>query len=268
MGNKFMKLPEWWKSNTPYKIMDCVEGMKSIPDGVVDFIITDPPYGLGGGYVCRSGKGKVFDEKWDGFEDMKNITKDWLIEAKRVLKDEGTIMVSGTHHNYPYIGYYMKELGFYIINDIVWVKPNPPPTLQHNKFCQSTEIILWARKGDRHYFNYEYARSKQKNEKQAKNVVEYSVADEGRRLHPTQKPSSLWKHLIKVATKEKAIVLDPFLGSGTTIKVCNKIMRIGLGFEIEPDYEKMIIDRDEYLKGGFMPPISTIDSIWEDRWGE
>ena len=206
-----MMLPEWWKSDKPYKIMDCIEGMKQMPEGVVDLIITDPPYGLGGGYVCRSGKGEVFDEKWDGFEDMKNITKKWLTEAKRVMKKEGTIMVSGTHHNYPYIGYYMKELGFYIINDIIWIKPNPPPTLQHNKFCQSTEIILWARKGDRHYFDYEYARSRQKgpngrlNKKQAKNVVENTVPDEGNRLHPTQKPTSIWEHHKKVATKEKAI---------------------------------------------------------------
>lgn len=216
--------------------MDCLEGMKKIPDGVVDFILTDPPYGLAGGYVCRSGKGKVFAEDWDSEDDMKDITLEWLTEAKRVLKDTGTVMVSGTHHSYPFVAYFLKKLGFYIINDIVWVKPNPPPSMHHSKFCGATETIIFARKGDKHFFDYEKAK-KLNGGKQAKNVLYYSVTDDdGERLHPTQKPARLWEHLLLVATKPGDIVLDPFLGSGTTIKVCRQHGRIGYGFELSDKY--------------------------------
>jgi DNA modification methylase len=248
----------WWNkiSNELYCIDDCISGMKKIPDGVVDFILTDPPYGLAGGYVCRSGKGEVFAEDWDSEDDMKDITVDWLTEAKRILKENGTIMVSGTHHNYPIVAYYMKQLGFYIINDIIWIKPNPPPLMHRSKFCPATETIIFARKGKKHYFNYEKSISLYKkmrddcsygrdsSEVQAKNVLYYSATDDdGKRLHPTQKPTRLWEHLLLVATKPGDIVLDPFLGSGSTIKVCRQHNRIGYGFELNPEYENIIRDR-------------------------
>ena len=257
-----MKTPIWWRHDKPYKIMDCLVGLKDIPSKQVNFILTDPPYGLGGGYVCRSGKGEIFDEEWDGFEDMKKITPLWLGESKRILKDNGTIMVSGTHHNYPIIAYYLKELGFYIINDIIWVKPNPPPTMHQSKLCPSTETIIWARKGDTHYFDYDMAK-KLNDGKQGKNVLYYTAqADIGDRLHPTQKPTNLWEHLLLIGTREKDIVLDPFLGSGTTILVAKKHNRIGLGFEIDKEMEinieKRIMISFEGEKDGFKK-LESID---------
>lgn len=265
-----MRFPEWWKSEKPYKIMDCIDGFKSVPDKSIDFILTDPPYGLGGGFVCRSGKGEIFEEEWDDYKEMKKMTPLWLSEAKRVLKDDGSIMVSGTFHSYPFVAYYLKELGFYIINDIIWVKPNPPPTLHHTKLCQSTETIIWARKGKKHYFNYIEARRRPENgspNKQARNIYECSVNEDiGDRLHPTQKPTQLWEYLLSIATKRGDIVLDPFLGSGTTILVSKIVGRVGLGFEID---EKMgdVIDYRinlsyEAEKDGFLKNRLSLDSLW------
>jgi len=264
-----MKLPSWWDNVQPYKIIDCMEGFKSIPNGSVNFILTDPPYGLGGGFVCRSGKGKIFDENWDEYKEMKRMTPLWLSEAKRVLKDDGSIMVSGTFHNYPFVSYYLKELGFYIINDIIWIKPNPPPTLHRTKLCQSTETIIWARKGKKHYFNYEEARRRSNNgnpNKQARNIFKCSANEIGERFHPTQKPLQLWEYLLSISTRKDDIVLDPFLGSGTTILATKILGRIGLGFEIDEEMRNIINYRInlsfEGEKDGFLKSNINIDDVW------
>jgi site-specific DNA-methyltransferase (adenine-specific) len=240
-----------------YEIGDCIDLMKKIESGSVDLILTDPPYGLAGGYVCRSGKGEVFSEEWDEFEDMVELTKKWIPEAKRILKPNGTIMVSGTYHSYPYIAYFLKQNKFYIINDIIWVKPSPQPLLHKSKLRPSTETIIWARKGDKHYFDYEYAMI-QNDCKQAGNIVNFNTKDEffkRDRDHPTQKPSKLWEYLIKISTKRGDTILDPFLGSGTTLLTCSMTGRNGIGFEIDPGMEPIIkknIELAEMRLEGFL----------------
>jgi site-specific DNA-methyltransferase (adenine-specific) len=216
---------------------DALEILKRLETKSVNLIFADPPYNLSGeNYLtCKSGKMVKCDKgSWDQIENIHEFNKKWLEECVRVLKDDGTIWVSGTLHNHPSIGVILKQLSLWIINDIIWFKPNAPPLIQKNRFTPSTELIWVASKSKRYYFNYEMA-VRLANGKQMRNLWEIPT-ERHKTLHPTEKPERLLERIILIGSKERDIILDPFMGSGTTGVVAKRLDRDFIGIEINDNY--------------------------------
>lgn len=215
------------------------------PDGLFDMIFADPPYFLSnGGITCHAGKMvKVDKGEWDksrGPELNHEFNTEWLRRCQRVLKPNGTIWVSGTQHVIFSVGYAMQQLGFKILNDITWEKPNPPPNLSCRYFTHSTETILWAAKSEKskHCFNYQDMRQ-ENGGKQMKTVWTFPAPSKREKLmgkHPTQKPISLIKLCVRASTNPGDLVLDPFMGSGTTGVASVSAGRRFVGVDLDPTY--------------------------------
>ncbi len=223
---------------------DCLEVMDAMaarhPDGCVDLIFADPPYFLSnGGITCHGGRMvKVDKGAWDksrGAEENHNFNREWLRRCQALLKPNGTLFVSGTHHVIFSVGFALQELGLKLLNQITWQKPNPPPNLACRCFTHSTETVLWAAKNEhsRHVFNY--ADMKRANGgKQMKDVWNFTAPKPGeKRLgkHPTQKPMILVERIILAASQPGDLVMDPFLGSGTTAIAAALLGRKCIGIE-------------------------------------
>lgn len=228
---------------------DCLEVMDTLlakhPDGVFDMIFADPPYFLSnGGITCHAGKMvKVDKGAWDksrGAEENHNFNTEWLRRCQALLKPNGTLWVSGTHHVIFPIGFAMQPLGMKMLNQVTWQKPNPPPNLACRYFTHFTETVLWAAKDgkSRHHFNY--ADMKRINgDKQMKGVWTFTAPKSDERTlgkHPTQKPVALLERIILSSTNPGDCVLDPFLGSGTTALACTLFARRFVGIERERTY--------------------------------
>jgi site-specific DNA-methyltransferase (adenine-specific) len=223
---------------------DSLEILKRLDEENFDMIFADPPYFLSNdGITCKNGKvSSVNKGDWDkskGFYENYKFTKEWLSLCRRVMKNNATIWVSGTMHIIYIVGFAMQELGFKILNDIVWYKKNPPPNISCRYFTHSTEIILWAKKDSKskHYFNYELMK-KLNYGKQMKNLWEIlppSTEEKKFGKHPTQKPLALLDRIIKASTKENDLILDPFCGSSTTgvAAVLNNRKYVGIDNNIE-----------------------------------
>lgn len=207
---------------------DSLALMQNLPEDCVDCVWTDPPYLLSNdGITCVAGRMvKVNKGEWDrsrGIDLDHEFNRTWLAACHRILKPGGSMWVSGTLHVYLSVGMAMQQLGFRILNDIVWEKPAPPPNLGCRCFTHSTEILLWATKAkkggkDRHKFHYE-AMKAENGGKQMKNVWRFSTpTDEEKRFgkHPTQKPTALIARCLRATTDPGDLVLDPFTGSGST----------------------------------------------------
>lgn len=225
------KIPLYYKSGE----INLIEGnmfdiLKNIKRESVDVIFADPPYFLSNdGITCKSGKMvSVNKGRWDKIDSGTNninekhkFNRRWIRLCKRVLKENGTIWISGTLHNIYSIGMALEQEGFKIINNITWQKTNPPPNLACRCFTHSTETILWARKDlkkTKHLFNYELIKEKN-NGKQMKDVWQGSLTKKTEKtegMHPTQKPEYLLENIIASSTEPGYIVLDPFCGSGTS----------------------------------------------------
>ncbi|MFM7182788.1 MAG: DNA-methyltransferase [Verrucomicrobiales bacterium] len=222
------------------------------PEGVFDAIFADPPYFLSnGGITCQAGKMvKVDKGDWDqsrGPDLNHAFNLEWLKRCQRLLKPDGTLWVSGTHHVIFSIGFAMQQLGMKVLNDIAWEKPNPPPNLSCRYFTHSTETILWAARDakSRHLFNYQAMR-KANGGKQMKSVWKLSAASAGEKRggkHPTQKPLALIQRIILASTKPGDHVLDPFSGSGTTAVACRRLGRVCTSIELDTAYNKLAIQR-------------------------
>jgi len=222
------------------KLGDCLELIKELPNESVDLIFADPPYNLSGknSLTVKSGKPVKCDKgEWDKLGDLYNFTKKWIGECVRVLKPTGTIWVSGTLHNYPTVNIVLKEYKMWIINDVIWYKPNAPPLLSKNRFVPSTETIWVASKTKRYFFNYNKAKELNRG-KQMRNLWVIN-AERHKTKHPTEKPEELLKRIILIGSKVGDTVLDPFLGSGTTGVVCKLLNRNFIGMEINPEYFKI-----------------------------
>ena len=225
---------------------DCLKIMGKLyednPNGLVDCIWTDPPYFLSNdGISCQAGKVvSVNKGDWDksmGLQENHIFNKKWLLLCQKLLKKDGTIWVSGTHHVIYSIGFAMQELGFKILNEITWEKPNPPPNLSCRYFTHSTETIIWAAKTEKskHLFNYELMKNINKG-KQMKTVWQFlppSNMEKTYGKHPTQKPLKLVERCLLASTKKESLVLDPFMGSGTTGVVSKMLKRNFIGIEKE-----------------------------------
>jgi len=222
------------------------------PDGCFDCIFADPPYFLSnGGITCHAGKMvKVDKGDWDkskGPELNHEFNTEWLRRCQRVLKPNGTLWVTGTHHVIFSVGYAMQQLGMKILNDIAWEKPNPPPNLSCRYFTHSTETILWAAKNEksRHTFNYKLMRAHADN-KQMKTVWRLkspATVEKKHGKHPTQKPLALIERCLLASTNAGEFVLDPFLGGGTTAVAGIRTGRKVLGIEAEEKHMALSVAR-------------------------
>jgi len=219
---------------------DALQLLKEVESQSIDLIFADPPYNLSNEnhLTCKSGKMAVCDKgSWDQIDDIHAFNRDWLKECVRILKDEGTIWISGTLHNHPSVGVILKELHLWIINDIVWFKPNAPPLMQRNRFVPSTELIWLAAKSKKYYFNYQMAK-RLGNGKQMRNLW-VMQAERHKTHHPTEKPEKLLERIVLIGSKEGDTILDPFMGSGTTGVVAKYLNRNFVGIEISDTYFDM-----------------------------
>ena len=248
---------KYYYDNDTFKLIlgDSLAELKKIEPKSIDMIFADPPYFLSGdGITCSAGKMvSVKKGNWDekiGIKEKHNFNKKWIRVCKRVLKDNGTIWISGTMHNIYSIGVALEEEGFKIINNITWKKLNPPPNISCRAFVHSTETILWAKKdikNVKHKFNYDVMK-KLNGGKQMKDVWETSLTKPSEKKfgkHPTQKPIALLEKIILASTDENDLILDPFNGSGTTGIVADKLKRRYIGIDKEKKYLDLTIKRKE-----------------------
>ncbi len=238
---------------------DCVEVMKSIPSASVDLIFADPPYNLQLTHALRRpDKSEVVGVRhdWDRFDDFDSydlFTHEWLAEARRVLKDHGSIWVIGSYHNIYRVGSMMQDEGFWILNDVVWRKTNPMPNFRGTRLANAHETLIWAAKQTtRSGYRFNYRTLKSLNDglqMRSDWVMPICHGDErckfadGTTAHPTQKPLSLLRRVLLTATEENDLVLDPFFGTGTTGVACTQLGRNFIGIEADEDYVALARDR-------------------------
>ena len=235
----------------------CVEVLNRLPEKSVDLIFADPPYNLQlQQELWRPNMTRVdaVDDEWDqfgSFEAYDDFTSTWLSACRRVLKDTGTIWVIGSYHNIYRVGAIMQDLGFWFLNDIVWVKTNPMPNFRGVRFTNAQETLLWASrsKGTRYTFNH-HAMKALNDDLQMRSDWNLPICSGGERLrvngekaHSTQKPEALLYRVILAASNPGDVVLDPFFGSGTTGAVAKKLHRHWIGIEREPRYVEIAQQR-------------------------
>jgi site-specific DNA-methyltransferase (adenine-specific) len=231
---------------------DCLELLAQIPESTVDLVFADPPYFLSnGGITCHAGRMvSVNKGAWDksrGPDLNHEFNRAWLAACQRVLKPNGGIWVSGTAHVIHSVGFAMQQLGFKLLNDISWVKPNPPPNLSCRYFTHATETIIWAAKNSksRHTFNYKLMKEANRG-KQMKSVWEIYPPESWEKKfgkHPTQKPVALLERILLASSNEGDLVLDPFSGSGTTLLAAFRLRRHALGCELSAEFLTLSLRR-------------------------
>jgi len=226
---------------------------RAMPESV-DMIFADPPYFLSNnGITCNSGKMVLVNKgEWDksrGFNKNYEFVKKWLSLCQNVLKKDGTIWVSGTSHIIYSIGFAMQELGFKILNDIIWYKINPPPNLSCRYFTHSTETVIWAArdKNSHHFFNYRIMKEINggKQMKNLWNILPPGKDEKKFGKHPTQKPIQLLDRIIKASTRDGDLVLDPFCGSSTTGVAAIENNRKYIGIDMSEEYLSLSVKRIE-----------------------
>jgi len=246
-----------------------LEILKKIPDKTFDLVFADPPYNLQiGKKLKRPDDSKVngVNDKWDQFKDFNdydNFCKLWLTESKRVLKDNGSIWVIGTYHNIFRLGYHIQNIGFWILNDVIWKKNNPMPNFRGTRFTNAHETLIWASKNKKSKYTFNYQSLKCLNDDlQMRSDWTLPICSgnerikkNGKKVHSTQKPESLLHRILLASTNKGDFVFDPFLGTGTTAAVAKKLGRNYFGIENEKKYfktakqrlEKTIKMEDHYL---------------------
>jgi len=221
---------------------DCLEILAAIPEGCVDLIFADPPYFLSNnGITCHAGKMvSVNKGDWDrsrGADANHEFNRAWLAACQRVLKPNGAIWVSGTSHTIHSVGFAMQQLGYKLLNDISWVKPNPPPNLSCRYFTHATETIIWAAKSksSKHTFDYKLMKevNRGKQMKSVWNILPPTREEKRFGKHPAQKPVALLERILLASSNQGDLVLDPFMGSGTTLLTAFRLRRHAFGCEME-----------------------------------
>ncbi len=230
---------------------DCTEMLRLLPPASVHAIFADPPYNLQlRGELRRPDDSLVdaVDDDWDRFADFgayDRFTRDWLTECRRVLRKDGTIWVIGAYHNVFRLGTALQDLGFWILNDVIWRKANPMPNFRGRRFTNAHETLIWAARGQdsRHRFNYAAMKALNDDVQMRSDwfiplcTGQERLRDEGgNKLHPTQKPEALLHRVILACTAPGEVILDPFLGTGTTAAVARRLGRRFIGIEREEPY--------------------------------
>src|ERR1700688_2171655 len=231
---------------------DCLEELARLPDRSVDLVFADPPYNLQlGGDLLRPDNSKVdaVDDDWDqfaSFEAYDEFTRAWLGACRRVLKPDGSLWVIGSYHNIFRVGATLQDLGFWILNDVIWRKTNPMPNFRGRRFTNAHETLIWAARepNARGYtFNYEALKAGNDDVQVRSDwTIPLCTGEErlrtpdGKKLHPTQKPEALLARILLAASRPGDLVLDPFLGSGTTGALAKRLGRRFIGIEREAKY--------------------------------
>ncbi|MDF7776334.1 site-specific DNA-methyltransferase [Sphingomonas sp. AOB5] len=231
-------------------MQDCIEAMRSLPAKSIDCIFADPPYNLQlGGDLARPDGSHVdaVTNDWDKFASLsvyEQFTRAWLAEARRILKDDGTIWVIGSYHNIFKVGSAIQDLGFWILNDIIWRKANPMPNFKGTRFTNAHETMIWASMGEKARYTFNYRTMKTLNDElQMRSDWEFPICGgperlkaNGVKVHPTQKPEALLYRVLLASTQPGDVVLDPFFGTGTTGAVAKRLGRRWIGIERENVY--------------------------------
>jgi site-specific DNA-methyltransferase (adenine-specific) len=236
---------------------DCVEILASLPERSVDLVFADPPYNLQLQQELRRPNMTRVDgveDAWDrfgSFAEYDAFTRAWLQACRRVLKDTGTLWVIGSYHNVYRVGAILMDLGYWILNDVVWAKVNPLPNFRGVRFTNAHETLLWAQKqkGARYTFNY-HAMKAMNDDLQMRSVWELGLCIGKERLtvagskaHSTQKPEALLYRVILASSNPGDVVLDPFFGTGTTGAVAKRLHRRWIGIERDPEYIRIARER-------------------------
>ena len=238
---------------------NCINELKKVPEKSFDLIFADPPYNLQiGKKLKRPDDTEVngVKDKWDqfkSFEEYDNFSKEWLTECKRVLKDNGTIWVIGSYHNIFRLGYHIQNIGYWILNDVIWKKNNPMPNFRGTRFTNAHETLIWASKNKNSKYTFNYQSVKCLNDdlqmRSDWNLPICSgserIKKNGKKVHSTQKPESLLYRVLLASTNKGDFVFDPFLGTGTTAITAKKMGRNYFGIEKEKKYFKIAKQRLE-----------------------
>ncbi len=229
---------------------DCLKELKKIPDKTFDLVFADPPYNMQiGEKLTRPDSSKVngVNDKWDQFNSFNhydNFCKSWLSECKRILKDNGSIWVIGSYHNIFRLGFHLQNLGFWLLNDVIWRKNNPMPNFRGTRFTNAHETLIWASKSKKSKYTFNYQSLKCLNDDlQMRSDWKLPICNgkerlkrNGKKIHSTQKPEALLHRIILATTKKGDRVIDPFLGTGTTAVVSKKLGRNYFGIEKDKKY--------------------------------
>ena len=233
--------------------------MGRLPTASIDCVFADPPYNLQlGGDLSRPDGSRVdaVDDEWDKFASFKaydDFTRAWLTEAKRILKPNGSLWVIGSYHNIFRVGAILQDLGFWVLNDIVWRKANPMPNFKGTRFTNAHETLIWASTGEKARYTFNYRTMKTLNDElqmRSDWVLPICGGPErikrnGTKAHPTQKPEALLYRVMLATTNKGDVVLDPFFGTGTTGAVAKRLGREWIGIEREQDYIAVAKERIE-----------------------
>lgn len=255
---------------------DSIDVMNALPEKCVDLIFADPPYNLQlAGSLIRPDSSPVdavtdLWDQFDSFAEYDSFTRAWLTAARRVLKESGTIWVIGSYHNIYRVGAILMDLGYWILNDIVWIKSNPMPNMKGTRFCNAQETLLWAkRSGEQSRYTFHYQSVKAGNEDRQMRSDWYiplctggeRIKKDGRKAHTTQKPEALLHRVIETTSNPGDIVLDPFCGTGTTAAVAHKLGRRFITVDREPEYVRIALERvaqtKPYPRGAELPLIGA-----------
>ncbi|MCU0838566.1 MAG: site-specific DNA-methyltransferase [Rhodospirillales bacterium] len=248
---------------------DCIEVMPQLPAASVDMVFADPPYNLQlQGELYRPNQSRVdgVDDGWDRFEDFEaydRFTTLWLAAARRLLKPDGTLWVIGSYHNIFRVGTILQNLGFWILNDIVWRKTNPMPNFRGRRFTNAHETLIWCARDQHSRYRFNYQAMKNLNDElqmRSDWLIPLCTGPErlkveGRKAHATQKPEALLHRTILAATVVGDLVLDPFFGSGTTGAVALQLGRRYLGIEKEPAYVRLALERIGQVRSEAPPDL-------------
>ncbi len=242
---------------------DCIELMRMLPPASVHCIFADPPYNLQlRGELRRPDDSLVdgVDEEWDRFTDFAAydaFTREWLTECRRLLRKDGTLWVIGAYHNIFRIGSILQDLDFWVLNDVIWRKANPMPNFRGRRFTNAHETLIWAARGRdaRYRFNYQAMKSLNDDIQMRSDwFIPLCTGEErlknlhGLKLHPTQKPEALLHRIMLASTIEGDIILDPFLGTGTTAAVAKRLNRHFIGIERHPAYVEAALGRLRHVR--------------------
>ncbi|MEO0392905.1 MAG: site-specific DNA-methyltransferase [Pseudomonadota bacterium] len=249
--------------------------MNAMPAQSVDMVFADPPYNLQlRGELARPDHSRVdgVDEAWDRFDDLAaydRFTTEWLTAAKRVLKPNGTLWVIGSYHNIFRVGASLQDIGYWILNDVIWRKTNPMPNFRGRRFTNAHETMIWASTGPdaKYTFNYE-AMKRLNDDLQMRSDWLLPICSgherlkdsDGKKAHPTQKPEALLFRAILAATNPGDVILDPFFGSGTTGAAAKRLGRHFIGIERETGYRQVALDRIAQIEAVDDPSLFKLES--------
>ncbi len=253
---------------------DCIEAMRSLPSASVDLVFADPPYNLQlGGDLSRPDGSHVdaVTDDWDKFSSFATydkFTREWLAEARRVLKPNGALWVIGSYHNIFRVGSILQDMGFWILNDVVWRKANPMPNFKGTRFTNAHETLIWASMGEKNRYTFNYRSMKTLNDElQMRSDWVLPICSGQERLkkgdtkvHPTQKPESLLYRVMLATTNKGDVVLDPFFGTGTTGAVAKRLGRDWIGCERDAGYREAALERIELALPLDESTITTMQS--------